>query len=254
MNTFSHRGRWATSAAWAGLLGLAVADSTLAAAATSAACHADSGLQRSTVVELYTSEGCNSCPPADRWLGTLPSADNGVVALAFHVDYWDHLGWQDRFASRAYTERQQRQQAPSGARFVYTPQVLLNGRDWRGWPTVLRAGPAPAAARIVLQREGAQVQARIEPQADAPAQLAGYWAVVEDGLVSQVRAGENVGVTLHHEHVVRRYQPVAPWARGAAPRLALSLTPEDTAAHRRVVFVLTDAAGAQPLQAVSLGC
>ena len=84
------------------------------------------------MVELYTSEGCNSCPPADRWLSTL-KADPAVVALAFHVDYWDRLGWKDRFASAAFTARQAAQQATNGARFSYTPQVVVDGRDRNDW-------------------------------------------------------------------------------------------------------------------------
>ena len=74
------------------------------------------------MVELYTSEGCSSCPPADRWLSALKDGPP-VVALAFHVDYWDRLGWKDRNASPAYTRRQAAQQRFNGARFSYTPQV-----------------------------------------------------------------------------------------------------------------------------------
>ena len=98
------------------------------------ACTATSPRTTAPVVELYTSEGCNSCPPADRWLSKL-KADPTVVALAFHVDYWDRLGWKDRFASAAFTQRQAAQQATNGARFSYTPQVVVDGRDrtdWRG--------------------------------------------------------------------------------------------------------------------------
>ena len=91
------------------------------------ACTAASTRQVPPVVELYTSEGCNSCPPADRWLSKL-KADPAVVALAFHVDYWDRLGWKDRFASAAFTARQAAQQASNGARFSYTPQVVVDGR------------------------------------------------------------------------------------------------------------------------------
>ena len=88
-----------------------------AASAGPAACNASSGIAVPTVVELYTSEGCNSCPPADKWLSGL-KGQPGVVSLAFHVDYWDRLGWKDRFAAPAYTERQNEVSARAGARFV----------------------------------------------------------------------------------------------------------------------------------------
>src|SRR5512134_2617035 len=105
-----------------------------AAQAHAAQCRADSPASTTAVVELYTSEGCNSCPPADRWLSSLKGRAD-VVALAFHVDYWDRLGWADRFASPAYTQRQAARRMSSGAGFAYTPQVLVNGADWRRWPS-----------------------------------------------------------------------------------------------------------------------
>jgi len=81
------------------------------------------------LLELYTSEGCDSCPPADRWLSGLELGTPPLraVALAFHVDYWDRLGWRDRFGSAVFTERQHEQQSRRHAAFVYTPQVLLQG-------------------------------------------------------------------------------------------------------------------------------
>ncbi len=105
--------RWPVSAAAA----LACAANLAPAnAQTSAACSARSAATVAPVVELYTSEGCNSCPPADQWLSRL-KADPNVIGLAFHVDYWDRLGWKDRFASPAYTQRQAQQQLSNGARF-----------------------------------------------------------------------------------------------------------------------------------------
>src|SRR5436190_11160269 len=110
------------------------------------ACTAASTRSVAPVVELYTSEGCNSCPPADRWLSRL-KADPNVVALAFHVDYWDRLGWKDRFASAAFTARQAAQQASNGARFSYTPQVVVDGRDRTDWPhAAVSSSARPSAA------------------------------------------------------------------------------------------------------------
>src|SRR5579864_771297 len=122
------------------------------------ACHAMSDAQTRPLVELYTSEGCDSCPPADRWFSSrFDAADERphALALAFHVDYWDRLGWVDRFANAAYTERQYEAMRANGATFVYTPQVLVQGHalaDWRGGATAAidAASHAPARATITL--------------------------------------------------------------------------------------------------------
>jgi hypothetical protein len=225
------------------------------AAPASAACRARSADgAAATVVELYTSEGCNACPPADRWLSSLAGRP-GVVALAFHVDYWDRLGWADRFASPAFTQRQFALQRAWGARFAYTPQVVADGADWRRWPGALPP-PRPATVAATLERTSAQrVEAVVRPLAGAPSMLEAYWAVVEDGHESAVRAGENAGVTLRHDHVVRRHVPAAPWrAAQGEHRLALDVAAAPTSDRQRVVLVVGDAATHRPVQALSLGC
>jgi hypothetical protein len=231
---------------------IALAAGLAAAAFADNGCTVRTGAERNTVVELYTSEGCSSCPPADRWLGTLKAGGN-VVALAFHVDYWDRLGWVDRFASPRHTERQYRRQQASGARFVYTPQVLVDGLDWRGWPAPPPRAPRPAAVQLLLQQRGAEIIAQVTPREGGalPARLSAYWAIVEDGQVSQVKAGENSGATLRHDHVVRHYEPVAAWPAAQAQRLSLAATP---AAAQRVALVVTDAATGLPLQAAEMAC
>jgi hypothetical protein len=117
--------------------GIAVALMALALpAGAQTACRAASEPLTRPLVELYTSEGCDSCPPADRWLAAhfaSPTAAARGIALAFHVDYWDRLGWTDRFGSARNTERQHQAMRASGATFVYTPQVLVQGRDVPAW-------------------------------------------------------------------------------------------------------------------------
>jgi hypothetical protein len=179
-----------------------------------AACRAESGALTRPVVELYTSEGCDSCPPADRWFSsTFADARSGPIPLAFHVDYWDRLGWTDRFASPAYTERQHAAADANHASFVYTPQVLLQGHDlaWResrATAALGRSAAEPAHVRITLAgtRDGGalRVQAvasRIDTPLPADARLS--LAYVDSDLKSDVKAGENRGVRLHHDHVVR---------------------------------------------------
>jgi hypothetical protein len=223
-------------------------------AATAAVCEARSTATPPTVVELYTSEGCSSCPPADRWLSSLkPRAD--LIALAFHVTYWDKLGWPDRFASPEATARQYELARVFNSAQVYTPQVVVGGRDWRDWPQLPKAAAAAAApVGVVLARDGETVTATVAPSASGAARLGGYWAVVEDQHQSQVKAGENRGETLKHDHVVRLYKPVGGWAAAEGSTATLKVSRGAPEFPRRVVFVVTDAATQRPLQAVALGC
>ncbi|MCM5681220.1 DUF1223 domain-containing protein [Schlegelella sp. S2-27] len=230
---------------------LACAAGPLQAQAT---CQAHGGPTVPTVVELYTSEGCSSCPPADRWL-TQRQSGPGVIALAFHVDYWDRLGWPDRYASPAYTQRQRQWQHRLGLGFVYTPQVVLDGEDRKDWHRITRLpGPGAALADASLRRLAAGTyEAEIRPHAGAPA-LGAYWAVTEDGHRTTVKAGENDGATLHHDAVVRHYRelPMRSAHAGATQHFTLQVPPGERA--RRVVLVVHDAATGRPVQAVSLGC
>lgn len=179
-----------------------------------AACSIDSAPTRPHVVELYSSEGCSSCPPADTWLRTLRLGAN-VVPLEFHVDYWDSLGWRDRFADARYSARQNEQARRDGSASVYTPQVVLDGRSWSGW---YRGGhltpPEPAALALHLRVEPRE---KLHVDLDAsdistkrPDALHTYVALIEDGLVTQVRAGENRGARLTHDHVVRAFSGPLP--------------------------------------------
>jgi hypothetical protein len=236
-----------------GLLALAM----LAPAHAASVCSARSPTTVTPVVELYTSEGCNSCPPADRWLSGV-KADAPVVALAFHVDYWDRLGWKDRFASPAFTQRQAEQQRTSGARFSYTPQVLIDGADRPDWPAALVASRTRPAATVdaQLMREGNRVTATVAALPGAPTRLAAFWAVTEQGHVSAVKAGENEGVTLHHDFVVRDYRQVPAWpVQESAATLQFDLPGAADVAHpRHVNLVIVNADTGRPVQAVKLGC
>ncbi len=246
----------AIAAAVAGFTALAVSGASAAGS-----CTVRSASSVAAVVELYTSEGCNSCPPADRWLSRL-KADPAVVALAFHVDYWDRLGWKDRFASSAFTARQAEQQASNGARFSYTPQVVVDGVDRPDWPslgtTLASRRPARVApVEIALTRDGDRVLATIGADKGAPKRLAAYWAVTEQDYVSDVKAGENQGVTLHHDFVVRDYKPVAAWAARADTPQTLQFAPTrpaDPAHPRQVNLVVVDAETGRPVQAAKIGC
>ncbi len=203
---------------------LACLCSTPTIGATAApACVATSGAQRAVLLELYTSEGCDSCPPADRRMSQLKSqveAGGRLVPLAFHVDYWDRLGWADRFASPRYTQRQYAMSSLAGSRLVYTPQFLKNGRDWRSGGSPLDGiGDARPGAGIVLQlgtTGGGKLAVGGEVTVAGATPAAEAWlALYENNLESQVRAGENSGKTLHHDYVVRRLiGPLTPDKQG----------------------------------------
>ena len=235
---------------------LLAATTALAAGSTQAQaqrCEARSGERPPAVVELYTSEGCSSCPPADRWLSTL-KAQERVIALSFHVNYWNHLGWADPFATAETTARQYRLKEALGGRYVYTPQVVLNGRDHRGWhgqaADDLAALPAPAPALRVV-RHGQGLSAEVSAHGAAGTRLAGYWAVLQDGVVNRVTRGENAGSDLRHDHVVSLYRPVPAWSGAQAHTTHISLPLNSP---HRVVFVVTDETLTRPLQAVVLRC
>ncbi|MGF6772749.1 hypothetical protein P3T18_005243 [Paraburkholderia sp. GAS199] len=199
--------------------------------AAAALCTADSPAHRVALVELYSSEGCNSCPPADNWLSQFKTsgAAQSIVPLALHVDYWNSLGWTDRFSQHRFTERQQKLTDLSGGHTIYTPEVFVSGRELRGWSQ--RDSFQSRIGKLVAEPAQANVALELKPQtagafdvdahftshaADASAPLNAYLAVYENALSSQVGAGENSGVTLHHERVVRQWIGPVPLVAGNA--------------------------------------
>jgi hypothetical protein len=223
-------------------------------------CEARSGPGSGVLIELYTSEGCSSCPPADRWFSRLAArADPRQLSqLAFHVDYWDALGWRDPYAQHAFSLRQSRRVGASGRRTVYTPQLMLSDQVQLRWnqesaveQAIRAAQEKPARADLHLRaRGGAQgwrvdLDALAQPGAGAAAL---YLALYEDGLSSQVRAGENAGSLLRHDRVVRGLW--GPWPLGARQ---LDVRPPTGARPGALGFTafVQDEAG-RTLQALSL--
>lgn len=233
------------------LVALAVGSAMPPAQAGAGTCERRSTERPPLVVELYTSEGCSSCPPADRWLSSLRGRDD-VLPLAFHVTYWNRLGWPDRFASASLTQRQRDWARAMGAPNVYTPQVIAGGADWRRWPS-LPPRPSNPPMSLRLTRDGDRVHADLGQPVARRAGWVGYWAAVEHGHVSRVTAGENRGETLRHDHLVRAYEPVAAWGSGAQH---FEWTPPAAeAGHpQRIVFVVAEADTLRPVQALALDC
>jgi hypothetical protein len=236
-----------------------------APAGASDACRAASGAVAVPLIELYTSQGCSSCPPADRWLSALGGRPVGAnaITLALHIGYWDYIGWKDPFAQREFNDRQRwlaaRTANGAGRRGIYTPEVFVGGRELANWsdegafgPRLQAIGQQPAHARIEVEAQlapdaqtaGEQVTARVRWQADrgaGPAQL--FVAVKRSGYATAVRAGENRGETLRGDHVVRAW--AGPFeARDGDVRVTLPLPAErDGGAPTLVAFVQDREAG-----------
>jgi hypothetical protein len=212
------------------------------------------------VVELFTSEGCSSCPPADRLLlelqhqHTLENAE--LILLGEHVDYWNRLGWKDRFSSADFTERQRRYVNNLGLRSAYTPQAVVDGQvdvlgsDQRGLErAILRAASSPKPAKINLtwpapDRLGISVvnaeQGRV------------VLAVTEDDLTTDVGGGENGGRTLHHAAVVRELRELGKSKDGTYQNdVTLNWRPDWKRSNSRVVVFVQRGDG-QVLGASSL--
>ena len=236
-------------------------------------CTAQSGATVTPVIELYTSEGCSSCPPADKWLSTLKAKEAGnesakqgnAVVQAFHVGYWDYIGWVDRFATPAHTQRQKQISAWNKQNGIYTPQMVLNGKDWRGWgsagpfDTSVTGSKERARSSISLQQIGVdQFEATVSPVTDPASQTSSawsaYWTVTEHGHSSKVKAGENNGETLLHDYVVRQYTPVGDYTAGTPQKLSLRSVAATPGHARQINLVVFDPKTGKTIQAVSANC
>jgi hypothetical protein len=231
-------------------------------------CEATSPAHRVALVELFTSEGCSSCPPADRWLSSLAGAGVGfdrVVPLALHVGYWDYIGWKDPYAKPVFTDRQRRYARARGAGSVYTPQVVLDGRDYRAWGAqagferdvaAINAQPAPVRLSLAAARSGDTLTVRVQALPGTPSGPSEpgdtlTLAVFEDGLSSPVTRGENAGATLRHDRVVRQWVGQIPFD-AAAPAVERRIDlPAGLRSGRAGVAAFVQRADGAVLQAVA---
>ena len=228
---------------------------TLRANATT--CVGASGVNVPTVVELYTSEGCDSCPPADRWLSktiTERSKDEAFIPLAYHVDYWDYIGWKDAFAQPAFAQRQSMLARSGGASGVYTPQVFVNGRDDRSWTRGASLGSKVVSSvkfsvTSAWRDDGVVLSGKL---AEANAALRLRYAVTENGLVTAVKAGENRGETLRHDAVVRAHGALVADASGAFA--ATVRLPREMRRNAGQLHVIAEDARGNPVAAATISC
>ena len=163
--------------------------------------------QQTTLLELYTSEGCSSCPPADRWLSTLKSDKRlwqQIVPIAFHVDYWNQLGWHDRFSNAAYSARQHNYRRHNYLNVVYTPGFVRNGREWRGWfeqqALPLNTTNEVGVLKASIDKTG--IQAEFIPSEPVKTPLMLNIALLGFNQTTDIQRGENRGKILKHDFVV----------------------------------------------------
>jgi len=214
-----------------------------------------SGESAATLVELFTSQGCSSCPPAEKWFSSFKADPNlwkNIVPIAFHVDYWDHLGWVDRFASVKFTERQRRYADLWKTESVYTPGFAVAGKEWRGY---FSGSSIPAAnARVgILQIAFAPDNAL--SATFTPNQSSTHGFVFEAALLgcdreTDVAFGENKGKKLHHDFVVLQLANGSMTSRDGRWTGELKFPPmtQPTKANAVAAWVLP-ADGYEPVQA-----
>jgi hypothetical protein len=202
------------------------------------------------VVELFTSQGCSSCPPADALLGELAQRPD-VVALAFHVDYWDYIGWKDPYASRAFTQRQRDYAQALRLHMVYTPQMVVDGRtDVVGsYRREVEAAIANAAQRskltVTIESDGQGGHRAVIPAAagEPAGGAAGIWLAVFDGRQeTRVTRGENGGRTLAEYNIVREWRRIGTW-NGGAVTLPLDVPMDDPDRNGCAVIVQAEPIG-----------
>jgi len=193
------------------------------------------------VLELFTSQGCNSCPPADAILGEY-AKDNDILALSFPVDYWDYLGWKDTLASHENTERQHAYAEARGDRQVYTPQVVVNGTTH-----VVGSNRQQIAAALETSPQ-LPVAITMEPGTDSttvtvgasqdPGQKGTIWlAMYDDPVTVPIERGENTGKSITYYNVVRKLRPIAMW-KGKEVTVDLPKSEMDQAEVSRCAVIL----------------
>lgn len=214
-----------------------------------------SPVEQANLIELYTSEGCSSCPPADRWLSGFkdhPELWVQLVPVAFHVDYWNYIGWKDRFSRPEYSERQRRYAREGGVDVVYTPGVLSNGQEWRNFTWKAPAtGTGEKVGVLQAEIDGERLAVRFEPSETVRKQdIVANVALLGAGLATDVEAGENRGRTLNHDFAVLGLAEVRLVRDGRAYAATAALPQTEVEAERFALAVWVSTQDSQaPIQA-----
>lgn len=188
--------------------------------------------ERPVVVELFTSQGCASCPAADAILAELGEQEN-VIPLALHVDYWDYIGWKDNFADPAFTQRQKGYARSAGRRSIYTPQMMVGGvydvvgsRPMKVVDAIRHASETPAPARVSLSRDGDTLQITAQPLAALPETVVQMVRYSPRERV-EILDGENAGREITYTHVAHGWQVLGVWNGEEALEMNVSLEGAD---------------------------
>lgn len=209
-----------------------------------------SGPGRTALLELFTSEGCSSCPDADAWLGALegrPGLWTAFVPVGFHVTYWDRLGWPDPWGAKAYTERQRRHANRWGSWRVYTPGFVMDGAEGR--PAALPTAPAAKTGTLEARASGRRVWVSYVSEDRSARPARAFAATLGMGLRSRVRSGENAGRTLAHAFTALALAQAPLRCNGKTCAAELELPPPASTAPKTALAVWVEDADGAPLQA-----
>jgi len=214
--------------------------------------------RQTALLELYTSEGCSSCPPAEKWLSKLKDAPglwNEFVPVAFHVDYWNNLGWRDKLSNEQFSDRQRSYAQAWSAENIYTPEFVLNGREWGDW-LGLRGAPSASENKVGVLRvnsdSGKHWQVNFNPvEKNGATGYEATVAVLVSGLNSDVTAGENSGRVLNHDFAALSLVtcPLISQTNGFQGTVVIDANSKDIAGRRALAVWVTHSGELKPLQA-----
>lgn len=213
--------------------------------------------ERTALLELYTSEGCSSCPPAETWFSGLkdsPRLWKDFAPVAFHVDYWNNLGWRDAWSDAEFSERQRSYAQLWHSENIYTPALVLNGKEWHNWFSG-KNGPKSDGEKVgvltVTSRDLKLWNATFVPTKDFTARYEIHAALLAGGIVSDVKAGENGGRQLKHDFVVLNLSQIGmTTSNGVVKGRIIVRSPKSSGgAARALVMWVTRTDEPQPLQA-----
>ncbi len=183
------------------------------------------------LVELYTSQGCSSCPPADALLAEIADRDD-VIALSLHVDYWDYIGWKDSFARPEFTARQKAYARAAGHRTIYTPQMIVNGvehvvgaKPMKLADAVMRHHERPARVALSLARKGNRLMVSARPLVPSlPSRMFVQLVRYLPSATVSISRGENAGRTITYRNIVTHWAPVGRWDGQSPLELELAIS------------------------------
>ncbi len=213
--------------------------------------------RQAALLELYTSEGCSSCPPAEAWLSKLKNAAGlwtNFVPVAFHVHYWDHLGWRDKLSDEQFTDRQQAYAKLWSAENIYTPEFVLDGKEWRNWLDLRGAPSASATTPGTLQVssiDGRHWKAEFSPTDKTQRDYEITAVVLVSDLGTDVKAGENAGHHLQHDFAALSLitRPITVQTNNLSASFIIDNNPKGFTGRLALAVWVTRAGDLEPLQA-----